>query len=156
MTLLVFGDYQCPYTRMAERIIGRLRGEYGSSLRTAFRQLPLTEIHPRALAAAVAAEAAAGQGAFWEMHDTLFAHQDALEDDDLRRYADDLGVDLDRVDTNAIADRLEADYRSAVDSGARGTPTLFINGTLHDGRYDQPILAAALEDAGAVRETPTA
>ena len=150
-TLLVFGDYQCPYTRRAERVIARLRADYGDTLRVAFRNLPLTDIHPRALPAAVAAEAADAAGRYWEMHDTLFAHQHDLSDDDLRRYADELGVDLAGADTAAIAERLEADYRGGVASGARGTPTLFVNGTLHEGGYEVHELAPVLEAAGAVR-----
>jgi Na+:H+ antiporter, NhaA family len=150
-TLLVFGDYQCPYTRRAERVIARLREDYGDTLRVAFRNLPLTEIHPRALSAAVTAEAAALQGRFWEMHDLLFANQKALEDDDLRRYADELDVDTAGADTAAIADRLEADYRSAFASGARGTPTLFVNGERHDDSYEVHGLAPVLERAGARR-----
>jgi protein-disulfide isomerase len=150
-TVLVFGDYECPYTRRAERVLARLRDDYGDSLRVAFRNLPLTDIHPRALPAAVAAEAAALAGRFWEMHDTLFAHQKALEDDDLRGYADDLGVDLGGADTAVISERLEADYRSALDSGARGTPTLFVNGELHEGSYEVHEFAPVLERAGAQR-----
>ena len=129
-TLLVFGDFQCPYTRRAERFIDRIREPYGDSLRVAFRHLPLTQIHPRALPAAVAAEAAAAAGVFWPMHDMLFAHQEALGDDDLRRYADELGVDIGVADSGAISERLDTDYRSAVRSGARGTPTLFVNGRM--------------------------
>jgi protein-disulfide isomerase len=150
-TVLVFGDYQCPYTRRAERVLARLREDYGDSLRVAFRNLPLTDIHPRALPAAVAAEAAALAGRFWEMHDTLFAHQDALGDADLPRYADELGVDLAGADTAAISERLEADYRSALGSGARGTPTLFVNGELHADSYEVHGLAPVLERAGAQR-----
>lgn len=150
-TLLVFGDFQCPYTRRAERIVDGLRGDYGDSLRVAFRHLPLTEIHPRALSAAVAAEAAAAAGRFWDMHDLLFAHQEALEDDDLLRYADELGLDLAAADSAAIHDRLQADYRSAVESGVRGTPTLFVNGRRHESAYDAAVLGPALERAGAER-----
>jgi protein-disulfide isomerase len=150
-TVLVFGDYECPYTRRAERVLARLREDYGDSLRVAFRNLPLTDIHPRALPAAVAAEAAALGGHFWEMHDTLFAHQKALEDDDLRRYADELGVDLAGADTAVISERLEADYRSGLESGARGTPTIFVNGELHEDSYEVHGLAPVLERAGAQR-----
>jgi NhaA family Na+:H+ antiporter len=151
-TVLVFGDYQCPYTRRAERVLARLREDYGDSLRVVYRNLPLTDIHPRALPAAVAAEAAALEGRFWEMHDTLFAHQKALGDDDLRRYADELGIDLAGADTAAISERLEDDYRSALASGARGTPTIFVNGDLHEDSYEVHGLAPVLEAAGAQRQ----
>ncbi|HEX8105053.1 MAG TPA: DsbA family protein, partial [Solirubrobacteraceae bacterium] len=149
VTLLVFGDYQCPYTRIAERVARRLLGVYGPSLRVAFRNLPLTEIHPRALAAAAMAEAAGAPERFWVLHDTLFDHQDALEDDDLRAYAAAAGVDPAAADWGAIAARLQDDVRSAEASGAAGTPTLFVNGRLHVDGYKQPVLAAALERAGA-------
>ena len=151
VTVVVFGDYQCPYTRRAERVLARLREDYGDSLQVVFRNLPLTDIHPRALPAAVAAEAAVPAGRFWEMHDTLFANQKALGDDDLRRYADELGVDLAGADTAAISGRLEDDYRSALDSGARGTPTLLVNGELHEDSYEVHGLAPVLEAAGARR-----
>lgn len=156
-TLVIFGDYQCPYTRIAERVAKRLLAAYGDSLRVGFRNLPLTEIHPRALPAATAAEAAALAGRFWEMHDTLFEHQDALGDDDLERYAADLGVALELMpaDLTAVGDRLEDDVRSAFASGAQGTPTLFVNGTLHVAGYRQHELAAVLEQAGA-RPAPDA
>lgn len=149
-TLLVFGDYQCPYTRMADRSIRRLRDEYGA-LRVSFRHLPLTDIHPRALAAAVVAEAAAAQGRFWEMHDLLFDNQKALAADDLHGYAAELAVDLDAADTDSITTRLEADYRSAIESGVRGTPTLFINGELYVESYQSDDLGRALEAAGLTR-----
>jgi protein-disulfide isomerase len=150
-TVLVFGDYQCPYTRRAERVLARLREDYGDSLCVAYRNLPLTDIHPRALPAAVAAEAAAEAGRFWEMHDMLFAHQHDLEDEDLRRYAEELDVDIAAPDTAVISERLEDDYRSALSSGARGTPTLFVNGELHEGSYEVHELGPVLERAGAQR-----
>ena len=149
VTLLIFGDYQCPFTRMAERVAGRMRRAYSDSLRTAFRHLPLAQIHPRALAAATAAEVAAQQSRFWPMHDVLFANQDHLEDEDLARYAAELGIDPGTFDRHAVMERLHADLSSAAASGARGTPTLFINGRLHAGGYDQRVLAPALEAAGA-------
>jgi formate-nitrite transporter family protein len=109
----------------------------------------LTDIHPHALRASRAAEAAALQGRFWEMHDQLYHHQKALEDDDLHRYARELELDLDRFDQDLAAkpviERIERDVRSGVDSGeVLGTPTLFINGALHDGAFDAESLLRAV------------
>jgi protein-disulfide isomerase len=118
-------------------------------MRFAFRHFPLTEIHPHALAASRAAEAAAAQGRFWEMHDLLFHRQKALEDDDLRGYAAELGLDLERFDTDrrgdAVLVRIRRDVRSGLDSGdVLGTPTLFISGSLYDGPHDPDSLAKVL------------
>jgi protein-disulfide isomerase len=116
-----------------------------------FRHLPLTRIHPHALAAAHLAEAAALQGRFWPMHEPLFHHQQALEDADLWGYADQLGLDRQRLATDLesrrVWQRVQADADSALESGAQGTPTLFINGRLHLGGNDQATLGAALAAA---------
>jgi formate-nitrite transporter family protein len=140
-TVLVYGDYECPYTRAAYRSISRVEAQLGGGIRFAFRHFPLTEIHPHALAAARASEAAALQGHFWEMHDLLFAHQDALEEEDLRAYAAELGLDVARFDLDrggaAVLERIERDVRSGEASGeVFGTPTLFIDGAVHRGGYD--------------------
>ncbi|HYB30516.1 MAG TPA: DsbA family protein [Solirubrobacteraceae bacterium] len=147
--ILVYGDYECPYTRRVYREIERVEAELGEGVRFAFRHFPLTEIHPHALAASLAAEAAAAQGRFWEMHDMLFHRQKALEDDDLRRYADELGLDPVRFDRDrageAALERVERDYRSGLESGqVLGTPTLFIDGAVHEGAFDAATLVAAL------------
>jgi protein-disulfide isomerase len=140
-TVLVYGDYECPYTRAAYRSILRVEAQLGGGICFAFRHFPLTEIHPHALAAARASEAAAHQGRFWEMHDLLFAHQDALEEEDLRGYAAELGLDVARFDLDrgggAVLERVERDVRSGAASGeVFGTPTLFIDGAVHRGGYD--------------------
>jgi protein-disulfide isomerase len=147
--ILEYGDFECPYTRRAYREIQRVEAELDGGVRYAFRHFPLTEIHPHALAASLAAVAAAAQGRYWEMHDTLFHRQQALEDDDLRRYAEDLGLDLRRFDADRAGDaaleRVERDYRSGRESGqVFGTPTLFIDGRLLDGAFDTKTLLAAL------------
>ena len=147
--ILVYGDYECPYTRRAYREIQRLEAALPGGIRFAFRHFPLTEIHPHALAASLAAEAAAAQSRYWEMHDTLFHRQKALEDDDLRRYAREVGLDLAQFDRDrageAALDRVERDFRSGLESGqVLGTPTLFINGVVHDGPFDREALSAAL------------
>jgi len=147
-TLVLYGDYECPYTRRAVPAVRALQRERGDGPRFAFRNFPLVEIHPHALHAAEAAEAAGAQGKFWEMFDLLFAHQTALTDADLRTYAAELGLDADRferdVSTNAHAARIEEDVRSGEASGVAGTPTFFVDGLRHDGGYDADSLRAAI------------
>jgi protein-disulfide isomerase len=145
-TLIVeYGDYECPYSRQAYRAIERVEAELSGGVRFAFRHFPLTEIHPHALAASRAAEAAARRGRFWEMHELLFHRQQALEDEDLRRYASELGLEVRQFDidrsSDGVLDRVERDFRSGLDSGeVRGTPTLFIDGVVHLGSYDADTL----------------
>jgi protein-disulfide isomerase len=147
--ILEYGDFECPYSRQAYREIQKVEGALGDRVRFAFRHFPLTDLHPHALAAAKAAEAAAAQGRYWAMHDTLFHRQKALEDDDLRRYAEELGLDLvafdrDR-DSTAVMDRIWRDVDSGTRTGqVEGTPTLFIEGVVHRGSYDADTLMAAL------------
>ena len=147
--ILEYGDYECPYSRMAYREIERVERRLGDRVRFAFRHFPLTEIHPHALAASAAAEAAARQGRFWEMHELLFHRQEALEDDDLRRYAAELELDVavfdsDRI-SDAVLDRIRRDVQSGDATGqVLGTPTLFIDGAVHRGGYDPPTLLTAL------------
>ena len=147
--ILEYGDYECPYSRQAFRAIEQVEQQLGGSMRFAFRLFPLTGIHPHALAAAAAAEAAARQGRFWDMHELLFRRQKALEDGDLLRYAVQLGLDaavFDRDRTGAaVADRIRRDVDSGLASGqVLGTPTLFIDGVVHRGGYDPSALLAAL------------
>jgi protein-disulfide isomerase len=148
VTLVEYGDYECPYSRAAFRAIQRLEQQLGGQLRFVFRHFPLTGIHPHALAAAYLAEAAALQERFWPMHELLFHRQHALEDPDLLGYADQLGLDRVRLgvdlDGRVVWRRVQVDADSALASGARGTPTLFINGRLHAGGYDPPTLGAAV------------
>jgi protein-disulfide isomerase len=148
--ILEYGDYECPYSRQAYRQIERVEKSLDGRVRFTFRHFPLTEIHPHALAAAAAAEAAALQGRFWEMHELLFRRQRALEDEDLRRYATDLGLDLARFDRDrsgpGVRQRIERDVESGLASGqVRGTPTLFIDGLVHHGGYDAATLERALD-----------
>jgi protein-disulfide isomerase len=147
--ILEYGDYECPYSRAAYRSIEQIEAKLPGELRFAFRHFPLTEIHPHALAASLAAEAASSHARFWQMHDALFHRQKALEDDDLRRYATELGLDVERFDVDRrsepVVRRIERDIRSAIASGeVLGTPTLFIDGVLHTGRYDVQSLLRAL------------
>jgi protein-disulfide isomerase len=147
--ILEYGDYECPYSRQAFREIERVERRLGDGVRFAFRHFPLTEIHPHALAAAAAAEAAALQDRFWDMHELLYHRQNALEDDDLQRYAAELALDVSRFDRDRVSShvlrRIRQDYDSGLASGeVRGTPTLFIDGTVRLGGYDQATLMEAL------------
>jgi protein-disulfide isomerase len=147
--IVEYGDYECPYSRQAFREIERVEERLRGSVRFAFRHFPLTEIHPHALAAAAAAEAAALQDQFWNMHELLFHRQKALADDDLLRYAGELELDVARFDTDRISagvlGRIRRDVESGIASGeVRGTPTLFIDGVVHLGGYDEAALLEAL------------
>ena len=147
--IVEYGDYECPYSRRAFRQIEDVERRLGDGVRFAFRHFPLTEIHPHALAAAAAAEAAALQDRFWDMHERLFHRQAALEDDHLRRYGAELGLDLARFDRDRIGaaalGRVARDVQSAVASGeVLGTPTLFIDGVVHRGGYEAAALIEAL------------
>jgi protein-disulfide isomerase len=147
--ILEYGDYECPYSRRAYREIQRVEAQLDGRIRFAFRHYPLTEIHPHALAASRAAEAAAAQSRFWEMHDTLFHNQKALDNDDLHRYALELGLERAKFDSDrrgeAALERIRRDVRSGDASGeVLGTPTLFIDGVLHHDGYDAETLLAVL------------
>jgi Thioredoxin len=155
--ILEYGDYECPYSRQAFRAIEQVEGQLDGNMRFAFRHFPLTSIHPHALAAASAAEAAAMQDRFWDMHELLFHWQKALEDDDLRRYAAQLGLDVAAFDRDrasaAVAGRIRRDVDSGLASGqVLGTPTLFIGGLVYRGGYDPPTLLAALTSQRALRD----
>jgi protein-disulfide isomerase len=148
--IVEYGDYECPYSRKAFRQIQRVENSLDGGMRFAFRHFPLTDIHPHALAASAAAEAAARQERFWDMHELLFHRQQALDDDDLRRYAEELGLDLPQFDTDMAGADVHARIGRDVDSGlatgeVRGTPTLFIDGVVHRGAYDTASLMAALD-----------
>jgi protein-disulfide isomerase len=138
--LLEYGDYECPFCGVAQPIVKEIQRRLGDDLLFAFRHFPLTNIHPRAEYAAEAAEAAGAQGNFWGMHDTLFENQTALEDEDLARYAIELGLDETRlireVTSSVYRSRIREDFKSGVRGGVNGTPTFFINGERYDGALD--------------------
>jgi protein-disulfide isomerase len=139
--ILEYGDYECPYSRAAFRAIERLERRLAGGMRFAFRHFPLTAIHPHALAASAAAEAAAPQGRFWQMHELLFHRQQALEDRHLLQYATELGLDVDAFDSarasGPILERVRRDVASGIASGeVHGTPTLFIDGVVYRGAHD--------------------
>ena len=152
VTVVEYGDFECPYCGQAEPVVRALLRDFGD-VRYVWRHLPLNDVHPRAQVAAEASEAAAEQGAFWEMHDLLLAHQDALRPNDLAAYAMQLGLDVDRftddLRTHNRAARVAQDVDSADLSGVSGTPTFFINGRRHYGAYDIATLSAAVHAAGA-------
>jgi protein-disulfide isomerase len=151
VTLVEYGDYECPYCGAAYPIVKAVQQHLGERLRFVFRNFPLSQVHPHAEHAAETAEAAAAQGAFWAMHDTLFEQQRQLDDDHLARYARDLGLDLGRFEqelaAHAHAGRVREDFLSGVRSGVNGTPTFFINGLRHDDSYDLDTLLGALARA---------
>jgi Na+/H+ antiporter NhaA len=150
VTVVEYGDFECPYCGQAEAVIRELLAGHGD-VRYVWRHLPLSDVHPRAQRAAQAAEAAAEQGAFWEMHDLLLSHQDALGVGDLVRYAGELGLNVERfrddLRRNTGAARVAEDVDSADLSGVSGTPTFFINGRRHYGAYDIATLTAAVATA---------
>ena len=151
VTLVEYADFECPYCGRAEPALRDLLAEFGDDLRYVFRHLPLTDVHPRAQIAAEAAEAAGAQGRFWEMHDALFAHQDALRPQDLVAYATELGLDGKRLEhdlrKHVYANRIARDVESADLSDVSGTPSFFINGHRHRGAYDLDSLSAAVRAA---------
>jgi len=154
MRLLIYGDYECPYTRKALISVAQVRGRLGDAFIYAFRNFPLVDIHPHALHAALAAEAADLQGKFWEMHDLLFSHQAALTDHELVAHASSIGLDEERFRAD-FADRkglprIEEDVRSGVRHGVEGTPSLYINGKPHREAYDPANLVDALRSAAGI------
>jgi protein-disulfide isomerase len=156
LTLVEYGDFQCPYCGRAESVTRELVRTFGDELAFVFRHLPLTDVHEYAEQAAEAAEAAGAQGKFWEMHDLLLGLQDALDVKDLIGYAEELGLDVDRFTNDLMsrkfAVRVARDVESADGSGVAGTPTFFINGRRHYGAYDIHSLTEALRlEAGVVR-----
>ena len=151
--LLEYGDYECPFCAEAQPIVKEVQRRLGDDLLFAFRNFPLTNIHPHSEHAAEAAEAAGAQGNFWGMHDVLFENQGALEDENLAEYAAELGLDKTRlireVASEAYARRIREDFKSGVRGGVNGTPTFFINGERYDGTRDLKHLLNALTPQSA-------
>ena len=152
ITLVEYGDFECPYCGQAEPVVRELLRDFGD-IRYVWRHLPLSDVHPRAQVAAEATEVADEQGAFWQMHDLLLDHQDRLTPDDLVRYADELSLNVERftnrLQEHAGAARVAEDVDSADLSGVSGTPTFFINGRRHYGAYDIDTLTKAVQTARA-------
>jgi Na+/H+ antiporter NhaA len=151
VTLVEYGDFECPYCGQAEPVIRELLAEFGKQLRYVFRHLPLEDVHEHAELAAEAAEAAGAQGKFWEMHDLLFRNQDALTEQDLIGYAEQLGLDVEHFEVKLrkrkFAGRVAEDVESADLSGVAGTPTFFANGRRHHGAFDLAELTALVRSA---------
>ena len=149
-SLVEYGDFECPYCRAAVPVIAEVRARMGDRLVFAFRHFPLAEVHPFAIAAALAAEAAGLHGQFWPMHDRLFAGDEPhLRQADLRGYAEEIGVPPEKVTwpaTQFVEDRVEADFNSGVRNGVLGTPTLFVDGLRYRGDVTVRALLAALEE----------
>jgi protein-disulfide isomerase len=154
ITLLEYLDFECPFCAMALPEVAEVRRRFGDRLRFCVRHFPRPE-HPHARRAAEASEAAAAQGRFWEMHDLLFANQQALEDSNLVGYAVQLGLDVERFERELAGDvyhdRVQEDVLSAIHRGAHGTPTFFVNGIRHEGRWDAESLFAAIAAAEQAR-----
>jgi protein-disulfide isomerase len=153
VTLLEYGDYECPYCGAAYPIVKQIQEAMGDGLRFVFRNFPITTAHPHAEQAAEAAEAAAAQGRFWPMHDLLYENQQRLEAEDLLAFAAQLGLDVDRFERelreHVHAARVREDFMSGVRSGVNGTPTFYVNGVRHDDSYDYDTMLGALQRAAA-------
>jgi protein-disulfide isomerase len=153
VTLLEYGDYECPYCGEAYPIVKELQAAMGDALRFVFRNFPISTAHPHAALAAEAAETAAAQGEFWPMHDLLYENQQRLEADDLAGYAAQVGLDVDRfrrdLDEHLYAGRVREDFMSGVRSGVNGTPTFYIDGVRHDGAWDLKTMLDVLQRAAA-------
>jgi protein-disulfide isomerase len=152
VTLVEYGDYECPYCGMAHPVVKEVQRVLGNQLRFVFRNFPLAEAHPHARFAAQAAEAAGTQGRFWEMHDMLFENQAALEPADVGGYAKSIGLDVGRfeqeLEAGTYAKKVRDDFRSGARSGVNGTPTFFVNGERYDGSWaNQEGFIRALRDA---------
>ncbi|HEY8259434.1 MAG TPA: thioredoxin domain-containing protein [Gemmatimonadales bacterium] len=158
VTLMEYGDFECPSCGATHPILREVRRAFGPNLRFIFRHYPLRDNHPHAEMAAQAAEAAAAQGKFWEMHDRLYEHQDALDQRGLTRHARKIGVDVAKFETDlaarTYATRVERDVESGRASGVRGTPSLFINGVIYRGPRDRASLVAALANAAMAPAVP--
>ncbi len=152
VTLVEYGDFECPHCGAAHVTIKNIRRLMGQRLRFVFRHFPLTQIHPMAEPAAEAAEAAGAQGQFWEMHDLLFENQQMLDPESLLGFAEELGLDTEKflreLDKGIYRERVREDFMGGVRSGVNGTPTFFINGVRYDGSWDVVPLLEALEAAG--------
>jgi protein-disulfide isomerase len=139
VTLVEYGDYECPHCGRAHPVVKAVQRELEGQLRFVFRNFPLAEAHPHALLAAQSAEAAGAQGRFWEMHDMIFEHQDALEPEDIVGYATAIGLDVARfkseLEAGTYVKKVRDDFRSGVKSGVNGTPTFFVNGVRYDGSW---------------------
>lgn len=148
VTLVEYGDYECPYCGMAYPITKQIQEHFGDKLRFVFRNFPIIDSHPHAGIAALTAEFAAPHHKFWEMHDMLYENQDALELEDLMSYASRLNLSPEElqksIENETFAPKIQADFMGGVRSGVNGTPCFFINGKRHEGSFEFDALAAAI------------
>ncbi len=155
VTLVEYGDYECPYCGRAYPIVKELQKRMGARLRFVFRNFPLNTLHEHAGVAAQAAEAAASQGKFWEMHDTLYEHQDELGNTDLQQYALKIGLEIYQFNADLAGEKyarkVRDDFRGGVRSGVNGTPTFFINDVRYNGEHTVEAMLAALENAAQAK-----
>jgi protein-disulfide isomerase len=160
VTLLEYGDYECPFCGAAYANVRSVQQQLGDRLCFVFRHFPLTTLHPRAEHASEAAEAAGAQGKFWEMHNLLFANQKALDEAHLLQYAGSLGLNPPQFEgdllNHTFAEKVRGDFLGGIRSGVNGTPTFYINGQRHDGSYSAETLLAVLERAASLRQGPAA
>lgn len=149
VVIVQYGDYECPYCGQAYSIVKSLERKFGNDLCIVFRNFPLAQVHPLATGAAQAAEAAGAQGKFWQMHDLLYEHQEALEFEDLVSYAQELELDVERfkqdVENNVYSEKVAQDIRGGIRSGVNGTPTFFLNGIRYDDSWDLDNFSAAIQ-----------
>lgn len=149
VTLVEYGDYECPHCGRAYPIVKRVQAKMGDKLRFVFRNFPLTQAHPHALHAAEAAEIAATQGKFWEMHDMLFENQNALDDESLIAYAAKIGLDVEKfredLQNDTFEERVRENFMGGAESGVNGTPTFFVNGVRFNQPWDEETLLKALQ-----------
>jgi protein-disulfide isomerase len=154
--LVEYGDYECPFCGRAHQVVKAVQRAMGDDLLFAFRNFPLTQVHPHALRAAQAAEAAGLQQSFWPMHDLIFENQQFLEDEHLFRYAALAGCDMEQfaqdIDSDEVAEKIRSDFLSGARSGVNGTPTFFVNGERYDGSWEPEILLSFLQQLVGVRE----
>ncbi len=149
LILLEYGDYQCPYCGQAYPIVKQIQSDFGDQLAFVFRNFPLSQMHAHAFHAAEAAEIAADEGKFWEMHDIMFENQDQLDDLGLAKMADRIGLDpkqfLVNLESNSKKDKVQSDFMSGVESGVNGTPSFYINGAKYNGSWDYATFSNVLK-----------
>jgi protein-disulfide isomerase len=149
ITIVEYGDYECPYTGMAYPVVKDIMKQFGDKIYFVFRNFPLNEIHPHAQNAAEAAEAAAAQDKFWEMHDYLFEHQKALDNSYLLKYAQKVGLDIERfkkeMSGHVYASLIEQSLKNGINSGVEGTPTFFVNGVRYEESWDLETFSKTLK-----------
>ncbi len=153
ITLVEYGDYECPHCGRAYPVVKKIQETMGDRLRFVFRNFPLTQAHPNALHAAEASEIAAPQGKYWEMHDILFENQTALDDESLTNYAEQIGLDVEKftenLENDTFEEKVREDFMGGVESGVNGTPTFFINGVRYNDAVDYETLLGVLENSKA-------